>query len=461
MDNQEFLGIQITSSTKILSAVRNPYTRIVSDLFFFGLINKDTPHEQVYDIIQNKFLKGKFDNHELPQHIFVTKKDGSLIDNLILLRTETLTKDMHNLGYDDFERSDLVNSHVSSKMYHQYLNAKSVQLINSVYHKDFILFQYEMNLKHQGYPIQPVLPTKHQRLIRNAYKLLHSGRLYSLAIYYIGSNVCELLLRNLTGEHYMESECTISIEDMTTGNVQDYVVKCPVSGVPRRLTTDVVLEAYVPPAQSIPANLFFLSNSLHIPSELEYNRILSVVDHYPECTSYVYDLPLRQSFLRSKDMFDSYNRLLFEPIREKLFLACVLYTYGGHLVDNSVPANIVWCGCPKSPLLGEYLHVMKKHIQSRTLSAFPRFVSDCEEDCAVIADPTMFATKSLSNKRFAIFVCPSPCDIQIRFANYSNLLHISCETVPMQIDMRIVNLVTCCESMRTISLTNTESYRLL
>src|SRR5579863_10557438 len=36
------LGIDINDSTKIITIVRNPYTRLVSDLFFNKLIKKET-----------------------------------------------------------------------------------------------------------------------------------------------------------------------------------------------------------------------------------------------------------------------------------------------------------------------------------------------------------------------------------------------------------------------------------
>ena len=200
---------------------------------------------------------------------------------------------------------------------------------------------------------------------------------------------------------------------------------------------------------------------------------MAVVDLNPECVSYVYDPPLRQSLVRSKGMFDAYNRVLSETMREKLFRACFLSTYGGYSVVDVIAQplsrgfpNTVWCGVPNSPLLWDFLQAAKKHVLSPLQSAFPTFVSDISgvrqmDECQIQTDISMYVTQSIANKRFAIFVLPSPCVIQIRFANYSNLLHISCEKVPAQVRLRIVNMVTNCESVRTITLTNTDSYRLL
>ena len=41
---------------KIFSVVRNPYDRIISDLFWSGLIKKDFTAKQVYNIIKNNYL---------------------------------------------------------------------------------------------------------------------------------------------------------------------------------------------------------------------------------------------------------------------------------------------------------------------------------------------------------------------------------------------------------------------
>ena len=52
------LNIKFNKKIKILSIVRNPYTRIISDLFHFRKININTTKEETYNIIL-KYIKIK------------------------------------------------------------------------------------------------------------------------------------------------------------------------------------------------------------------------------------------------------------------------------------------------------------------------------------------------------------------------------------------------------------------
>ena len=55
---------------------------------------------------------------------------------------ETLKSDMAKLGYTDF--NIVVNSSKVNRNYMSYLNKDSIKLINTVYQKDFELFNYPM-----------------------------------------------------------------------------------------------------------------------------------------------------------------------------------------------------------------------------------------------------------------------------------------------------------------------------
>ena len=126
---------------KIITAVRNPYERLISDLFYLKKINKDTLKKNVYQIILN-FIKNNPDNHALPQHRFIINYYTRRIPpNITILKTETLTEDMHKIGYSDFDVHQKKNK-VKNVNYYDYLNKKSIQLINLYYHFDFILFNY-------------------------------------------------------------------------------------------------------------------------------------------------------------------------------------------------------------------------------------------------------------------------------------------------------------------------------
>lgn len=134
-------------TSKIITIVRNPYERIVSDLFGMKLIKKDTTKETVFSII-NKYLVSDtslykdYDNHNIPQHKFITNDKGEIIQNIHILKTETLTRDMRQLGYIDFNKKINVNRK-KHKNYYDYLNNNSIDIINEFYHLDFVLFNYD------------------------------------------------------------------------------------------------------------------------------------------------------------------------------------------------------------------------------------------------------------------------------------------------------------------------------
>jgi hypothetical protein len=128
------------NNIKIITIVRNPYERIISDLFFYGKINVNTSKEDVFDMLQDYLVSTDYDNHNLPQHYFITTNNKTIIPNIHILHTETLTNDMKDLGYEDFDL--LLNVNKFNVDYYDYLNNKSIEVINAFFHFDFILFGY-------------------------------------------------------------------------------------------------------------------------------------------------------------------------------------------------------------------------------------------------------------------------------------------------------------------------------
>jgi hypothetical protein len=138
--NEKVLNIDF-NNIKIITIVRNPYERIISDLFWYKLIDSNTSKDKVFNIINNYLISNKYDNHNIPQHHFITDVNKVLIPNIHILKTENLTNNMINLGYTDFNNLNNKNKHKLN--YYNYLNEKSIELINYFYNLDFILFNYK------------------------------------------------------------------------------------------------------------------------------------------------------------------------------------------------------------------------------------------------------------------------------------------------------------------------------
>ena len=113
---------------KIITIVRNPYERVVSDLFFLLLITTASTKEEVFDILNKYLVADTYDNHNIPQYKFITNDKGEIIKNIHILKTENLTNEMKQIGYIDFDIYANVNSNKVN--YYNYLNNESIEIIN-------------------------------------------------------------------------------------------------------------------------------------------------------------------------------------------------------------------------------------------------------------------------------------------------------------------------------------------
>lgn len=141
-NDREFLDLDFDKLT-IIASVRNPYHRIISDMFFYHLLNRDDDSDITY-LKMKEFLDSpkSYDNHKKNQIDFLLY-NGSIPQSIKILRTETLTEDMKSIGYSDFDVEVNV-THKKSVDYMTYFNRSSLDLINERYHEDFVQFGYEM-----------------------------------------------------------------------------------------------------------------------------------------------------------------------------------------------------------------------------------------------------------------------------------------------------------------------------
>lgn len=168
--SRSIFNIRIFNDIKleIFTIVRNPYHRIVSDLFFWKLIDTKTTPKQVtiilkkylqvdYDTISNKIddynppknciqrIYHFFDNHRKSQCEICAKltKSGCYVKHpeIIYMKTETLKEDMIKNGFLDFDIHEGKNSEEIVD-YLSYLNEEAIHLINCHFAPDFELFGY-------------------------------------------------------------------------------------------------------------------------------------------------------------------------------------------------------------------------------------------------------------------------------------------------------------------------------
>lgn len=144
-ENKKKLNVDF-QNIKVFCVVRNPYDRIVSDLFWFKLIKPTFTAKEVNNVIRNIYFgncKINLDNHNEPQYKFVTDENSELIKSIKIFKTETLNESNNILNEFLGFNINVFQKNVN-KNYRKYLNKDSISIINEKYKKDFELFDYEM-----------------------------------------------------------------------------------------------------------------------------------------------------------------------------------------------------------------------------------------------------------------------------------------------------------------------------
>jgi hypothetical protein len=142
LQNHSRFNIQL-SDLVIFTVIRNPYTRIISDLLWNKLITgRESPAiitRRITSYLQRyKRNPAAKDNHIRPQYQFLIS-NGQIDPSIKILRQETLASDMNALGFNNFPMKQ-----ESSGNYYDLLTFEAVTLINTVYRQDFLHFGYDM-----------------------------------------------------------------------------------------------------------------------------------------------------------------------------------------------------------------------------------------------------------------------------------------------------------------------------
>lgn len=142
---EHIFGINTADSKlTILTVIRTPYNRVISDIFFFvkefGVTASSSPEDIEVAIRIYLSSDNNFDNHRMTQYDMIKGPDGLIPPNIKILRTETLVSDMQALGFHDFNLHENKNrADIDPDTYWSLLTGPAIELIYEYYQDDFKL----------------------------------------------------------------------------------------------------------------------------------------------------------------------------------------------------------------------------------------------------------------------------------------------------------------------------------
>jgi hypothetical protein len=134
--------LQTLQFKQVIVSVRNPFDRCLSEMCYRKRINVTFSKEDIEKEIAVFLAEpgNGMDNHKLPQYQFILDAAGVPIQNIHIVKTETLISDMQTLGFKDFHLHE--NKSDRPINYRELLTENAAKLIAEYYATDFSYFGY-------------------------------------------------------------------------------------------------------------------------------------------------------------------------------------------------------------------------------------------------------------------------------------------------------------------------------